>query len=222
MSRLDKAVVIICLGPNPYSSEKTLQSLMVCSGILDYFRSIDGKGYIMTINFSGTKMLQAKTPEMAEASLRDDCEDWAGALHRVDERLAQTPQHCRHCEVIFVGTKEVPSRIQNAPALCRRLKARGVRINSVMVEPTVVDPAGPGAGPLRGWKMLTPSAPFFDENDPEKQEVGSGMLELARATGGLTLFPNTEGKLAVHNLFSEMFRRWGKGYWESTAIEQPQ
>lgn len=220
MSRFDKAIVIICLGKNPYATEKTLQSLVVCSGILDYFRAIHGKGYLMTINFSGTKLLQAKTPEMAEDSLRDDCNDWAGALQRAQERLEQDAppgRRYRHCEIVLVGTDEVPSRIEDAPATCQRLKLDGIRVNSVVVEPARNDEDSTTR--MGGWRVLTPSLQFYD--DGEEEEGGYGMVGLARATGGLTLEPNSEGKLAVHQLFGEMFRRWGKDYWDSSASRAP-
>lgn len=219
MSRFDKALIIICLGKNPYSPEKTLQSLMICSGILDYFRAIHGKGYLMTINFSGTKLLAAKTPAMAEASLRDDCSDWAGALQRAEERMEQdSPRRYRYCEIVLVGTDEVPSRIEDAPELCQRLKLDGIRINSMVVEPILKDEEGAGATQTGGWRMLTPSLQFYD--DGEEEEGRLGMVGLARATGGLTLEPNTEGKLAVHQLFGEMFRRWGKDYWDSNGTNR--
>lgn len=215
MSRSDKAVIIICLGPNPTSPEKTMQSLKVCSGILDYFRGVHGKGYLMAINFSLTKLVQAKTPEMAEASLRNDCHDWAGALQRAHERLAQdSPRRYRHCEIVLVGTDEVPSRVEDASTLCERLNLDGVRVNSIMVEPKVSDEDGAAATSLGEWAIVTPT---FEEEDG-----GWGMIRLARATGGLSLEPNSEGKLAVHQLFGEMFRRWGKDYWASANTTRQQ
>lgn len=61
--------------------------------------------------------------------------------------------------------------------------------------------------------MLTPSLQYHD--DGKRENDGFGMVGLARATGGLTLEPTSEGKLAVHQLFGEMFRRWGEEYWKT-------
>lgn len=214
----EKAVVIICLGLNPYSLDKTLQSLMVCSGVLDYFRAIHGRGYIMTINFSGTRLLQAKTPEMAEACLREECYDWAGVLERAEQRMGKdTPEQCRHCELVFVGTDEVPKKIRDVPGVCQRLRLNGIRINSIVVEPTLGKEEGSGPVPMRGWTMLTPSREYHHPDDSDEEDSEWNMVRIARATGGLTLEPNTEGKLAVHQLFGEMFRRWGEDYWKSAS-----
>lgn len=230
----DKAVVVICLGINPYSSEKTLQGLMVCSGILDYFRAINGRGYIMTVNFSGTRLLQAKTPEQAAACLREDCLDWSSVLDRAVARLRRDAPAaaCRHVEVVLVGTDDVPSRVRDPASACARLRGNGVRVNSILIESPGDDgddddSSGRGRGSsipkAGGWKILDGS-PTTDRSDSwyEPEEVSWGMVRLARETGGLSLLPNTEGKLAMHQLFSEMFRRWGEGYWKSASAGQKQ
>lgn len=218
--------MVICLGINPYSPEKTMQGLVVCSGILDYFRAIQGRGYIMTINFSGTRLLQAKTPEQAAACLREDCTDWAGVLDKAVNRLRRDAPSCRHVEVVLVGTDEVPSHIRDSADLCRRFKGNGIRINSILIEPTNEDADGGRRGTRSfssggGWTILDgspTSARASSMYEPEPDVWG--MVRLARETGGLSLLPNTEGKLAMHQLFSEMFRRWGEGYWKSTSAGQ--
>lgn len=229
----DRAAVIICLGIHPHNPDKTLQSLMVCSGVLDYFRAIHGNGYIMTINFSGTKLLQAKTPEQAAASLREDCEDWSTVLDRAVNRVKRdAPSSCKFVEIILIGTDEVPCRIRDCATLCGQFKASALRINSILVEPPADD--GSGAPPAytkpSGWTILSsPSrSSYYPEDvaqEPESYEDvfedGWGMVRIARETGGLTLLPNAEGKLAIHQLFSEMFRRWGESYWKSATPAGP-
>lgn len=224
----DKAAVVICLGINPYSSDKTMQGLMVCSGILDYFRAIHGRGYIMTINFSGTRLLQAKTPEQAAACLREDCLDWSSVLDRAVARLRRdAPASCSHIEVVLVGTDDVPSRVRDPADACAKLRANGVRVNSILIEAPGDDDDGTGrpAPKAGGWTILdgSPTKDRADSWYEEPVEVASwGMVRLARETGGLSLLPNTEGKLAMHQLFSEMFRRWGEGYWKSASAGQRQ
>lgn len=232
MSQDDRAAVVICLGINPYSPEKTMQGLVVCSGILDYFRAIQGRGYIMTINFSGTRLLQAKTPEQAAACLREDCADWAGVLDKAVQRLRRDAPACRHVEVVLVGTDEVPSHVRDSAELCRRFKGNGIRINSILIEPTGDDEnggGGPNGGSGRGFSNTGGGWTILDGSPTSSVRASSlydaepdvwGMVRLARETGGLSLLPNTEGKLAMHQLFSEMFRRWGEGYWKSTTAGQ--
>lgn len=214
-SHFDKAIIIICLGINPTARDKPLKSLLVCSGVLDYFRAIQGRGYIMTINFSGSKLLQATTPAMLEACLREDGTSWASVLRRAEERISRdAPQQCGHCEIVCVGTDQVPfPAAEDGPAVwSQRLRRRGIRVNSIVVQD---EPGTAGSYKNGSWRMLTPSAQYDDDSDTETE--GRGIGELARATGGLTLEPNAEGKLAVHQLFGEMFRRWGEDYWRSAS-----
>lgn len=216
----DKAAVVLCLGFNPHSLDKTMDSLTVCSGILDYFRAIHGRGYIMTINFSGTRLLQAKTPEEAGACIREECLDWKTVLDRAVERINNdAPASCKYVEVVLVGTDEVPSKIKDSAELCRGFRTSGVRINSILVEASSASEGpAPEAYPSNsGWTVLdhspTSQGSWYEEED------GWGMIRIARETGGLTLSPNTEGKLAIHQLFSEMFRRWGEDYWKAASAD---
>lgn len=223
MDQFEKAAVIVCLGLNPNSLDKTMQSLVVCSGILDYFRAIHGRGYIMTINFSGTKLLKAKNPDQAQACLREDCYDWDAVIARAAERAsADVPESCRYVELVLVGTDEVPCRVDRPDALCRQLKARGIRINSVVIEPGAdgVNRSSFMPQAAGGWIVID-NSPKGDAH-PRRGDGPAdwGMVQLARGTGGLTLMPNTEGKLAIHQLFSEMFRRWGEAYWKSAGASK--
>lgn len=232
----DKAALVICLGINPQSEEKTLQGLVVCSGILDYFRAIHGRGYIMTINFSGTKLLAARTPEQAAACLREECKDWSSVIDRAVMRLRRdAPAACRHTEVVLVGTDEVPSRVRDPEDACARLRGNGVRVNSIVIEASADEGGesdgegggGRGGGVMRGaarkmggWKIISQVSERTKSWYEPDVEGSWGMVRLARETGGLSLLPNAEGKLAMHQLFSEMFRRWGETYWKSASAGQ--
>lgn len=235
MDSADKAAVVLCLGLHPQSLDKTIQSLVVCSGVLDYFRAIHGRGYIMTVNFSGTKLLQANTHDEGAACLREDCPDWRTVLDKAITRVRRdAPESCRYIELILIGTDEVPSGIADPAAVCRELREGGIRINSIVLEGGGAGGGGAdgtGDGPdgssgrnawkNNGWVVLD------DENDDDDDEDGASrkntkgwnMTRFARETGGLSLFPNTEGKLAIHQLFGEMFRRWGDNYWKSAAAD---
>ncbi|KAF3768570.1 hypothetical protein M406DRAFT_326998 [Cryphonectria parasitica EP155] len=223
MDQSDRAAVIVCLGPHPQSLDKTMQSLVVCSGILDYFRATQGRGYIMTINFSGTRLLQARDPDEAQACLREDCRDWSAILARAAERArADAPETCRHVEVVLVGTNDCPAGAADLDTLCRQLKAQGIRVNAVVVEPE-----SPTSGRTRssfvpglagGWIVLDDGP----AGEARRRQTGPnwGMVQIARGTGGLTLMPNAEGKLAIYQLFTEIFRRWGEQYWSMAAAHK--
>lgn len=192
-----------------------MQSLVVCSGVLDYFRAIHGRGFIMTVNFSGTKLLSASNHKEGQACLREDCPDWRTVLEKALSRARRdAPESCKYIEVVLIGTDEVPSGIRDPEAMCREFRQNGVRINSIVLE------GGSAQGVVgatqssfnnNGWIIID------DEGMPTHTE-GWSMSRFARETGGLTLFPNTEGKLAIHQLFGEVFRRWGDNYWKKASV----
>lgn len=212
----DKAAVVLCLGLHPSSLDKTMQSLVVCSGVLDYFRAIHGRGFIMTVNFSGTKLLSASNHVEGQACLREDCPDWRAVLDKALARVRRdAPESCKYIEVVLIGTDEVPSGIRDPDALCREFRASGVRINSIVLEGVGSEYGVVGSGNAssfnkNGWIII-------DEEGTPSYNEGWSMARFARETGGLTLFPNTEGKLAIHQLFGEMFRRWGDEYWKKAT-----
>lgn len=216
----DKAALVLCLGLHPDSLDKTMQSLVVCSGVLDYFRAIHGRGFIMTVNFSGTKLLSASNHVEGQACLREDCPDWRTVLDKALARVRRdAPESCKYIEVVLIGTDEVPSGIRDPDAVCRDFRASGVRINSIVLEGAGSDDygvvggggsGGPSSFNKNGWVII-------DEEGAPSYNEGWHMARFARETGGLTLFPNTEGKLAIHQLFGEMFRRWGDEYWKKAS-----
>lgn len=223
-SNAENAAVVLCLGLHPTSLDKTMQSLVVCSGVLDYFRAIHGRGFIMTVNFSGTKLLRASNHVEGEACLREDCHDWRSVLDKALDRVRRdAPESCKHVEVVLIGTDEVASGIPDPDAVCREFRGGGVRINSIVLEGGEDAGGGDGGGVggpggvggksafhKNGWVII-------DEDGAPSYTEGWNMARFARETGGLTLFPNTEGKLAIHQLFGEMFRRWGEDYWKKAA-----
>lgn len=207
----DKAAVVLCLGLHPSSLDKTMQSLIVCSGVLDYFRAIHGRGFIMTVNFSGTKLLNANNHVEGQACLREDCPDWRAVLDKALARVRRdAPASCKYIEVVLIGTDDVPSGIRDPEAVCNEFRDSGVRINAIVLD--AVDGGGPASSSFNknGWVII-------DEEGSSSYTEGWSMARFARETGGLTLFPNTEGKLAIHQLFGEMFRRWGEEYWKKAS-----
>lgn len=179
----------------------------------------------MAVNFSATRLLHARTPAQAEASLRDDSYDWGAVLDRAVERLDRDvpagagDDRKRHVEILLVGTNEVPAVKSSSAALCARFRARGMRVNAVLVGASAAEAAALGdSGPAleeNGWTIVEDS-PGSSTTWYEDDEAW-GMVRLARETGGLVLWPDEGGRLAVHQLFGEMFRRWGEAYWNSSA-----
>lgn len=197
-----------------------MKSLAICSGVLDYLRDVQGRGCIMTVNFSGRRLLQSNSPKLAEQCIREDCEDWCDVLDAASRLVKRNAAGCTELEVLLVGTDEVPCRGDPA-SVCQACKGNGIRINSILTDstqPTSSPQQGSGRRHER-FEIISVADPFADPEEdavPAAQRTrGWDMTRLARETGGLTLRPNTEGKLALHLLFGEMFRRWGEQYWRA-------
>ncbi|KAI3395864.1 hypothetical protein diail_801 [Diaporthe ilicicola] len=217
---LPRAAIVICLGLSPLSQDRTMKSLAICSGVLDYLRDVQGRGCIMTVNFSGRRLLQSNSPKVAEQCIREDCEDWCDILDAASRLVKRNAAECTELEVVLVGTSEVPCRGDPA-SMCQAYKGNGIRINSILTEPAqaTASPTQGGRQKAERFEIISVADPFADPEDDDmfvRQDTGGwDMTRLARETGGLTLSPNTEGKLALHLLFGEMFRRWGEGYWRA-------
>lgn len=217
---LPRAAIVICLGLSPVSQDRTMKSLAICSGVLDYLRDVQGRGCIMTVNFSGRRLLQSNSPKLAEQCIREDCEDWCDVLDAASRLVKRNAAECTELEILLVGTDEVPCRGDPA-SLCQAYKGNGIRINSILTDSTqpTTSPQQSSSRRTERFEVISVADPFVD---PEEDAVAAGrrtrgwdMTRLARETGGLTLSPNTEGKLALHLLFGEMFRRWGEQYWRA-------
>lgn len=161
-----------------------------------------------------------------EACLREDCPDWRSVLDKALARVRRdAPESCKYIEVVLIGTDEVPSGIPDPDVVCREFRASGVRINAIVLEGGAggeyggvgggVGGDGQSAFNKNGWIMIDET-----EDGAPSYTDGWNMARFARETGGLTLFPNTEGKLAIHQLFGEMFRRWGDEYWKKAGMKR--
>ena len=217
---LPRAAIVICLGLSPVSQDRTMKSLAICSGVLDYLRDVQGRGCIMTVNFSGRRLLQSNSPKLAEQCIREDCEDWCDVLDAASRLVKRNAAECTELEILLVGTDEVPCRGDPA-SLCQAYKGNGIRISSILTDSTqpTTSPQQGSSRRTERFEVISVADPFVD---PEEDAMAAGrrtrgwdMTRLARETGGLTLSPNTEGKLALHLLFGEMFRRWGEQYWRA-------
>lgn len=215
---LPRAAIVICLGLSPVSQDRTMKSLAICSGVLDYLRDVQGRGCIMTVNFSGRRLMQSNSPKLAEQCIREDCEDWCDVLDAASRLVKRNAAECTELEVLLVGTDEVPCR-GDPLSICQAYRGNGIRINSILTDstqPTTSPQQGSGRRPER-FEIISVADPFADPEEDAMSAAqrtrGWDMTRLARETGGLTLSPNTEGKLALHLLFGEMFRRWGEQYW---------
>src|SRR4051812_19676782 len=91
---LPRAAIVICLGLSPISHDRTMKSLAICSGVLDYLRGIQGRGYIMTVNFSGRRLMQSNSPKTAEQCIRGDCEKWCDVLEAASRLLKRNGAEC--------------------------------------------------------------------------------------------------------------------------------
>jgi hypothetical protein len=216
-----RAAIVICLGLSPVSQDRTMRSLAVCSGVLDYLRAVQGRGCIMTVNFSGRRLMQSNSPKLAEQCIREDCEDWCDVLNAASRLVKRNAPECTELEVLLVGPDEVPCRGDPA-SICQAYKGNGIRINSILTDSTqsTTSPLlGSGGRKTERFEIISVADPFADPEEDAMSAAQRGrewdMTRLARETGGLTLSPNTEGKLAVHLLFGEMFRRWGEKYWKA-------
>lgn len=217
---LPRAAIVICLGLSPVSQDRTMKSLAICSGVLDYLRDVQGRGCIMTVNFSGRRLLQSNSPKIAEQCIREDCEDWCDVLDAASRLVKRNAPDCTEMEVVLVGTDEVPCR-GDAVSMCQAFKGNGIRVNSILTDSTqqTASPTQAGIRKTERFEIISVAGPFADpeESGPFMRQLPGAwdMTRLARETGGLTLSPNTEGKLALHLLFGEMFRRWGEEYWKA-------
>ncbi|KAH8780299.1 hypothetical protein F5883DRAFT_638839 [Diaporthe sp. PMI_573] len=217
---LPRAAIVICLGLSPVSQDRTMKSLAICSGVLDYLRDVQGRGCIMTVNFSGRRLLQSNSPKLAEQCIREDCEDWCDVLDAASRLVKRNAAECTELEILLVGTDEVPCRGDPA-SLCQAYKGNGIRINSILTDSTqpTTSPQQGSSRRTERFEVISVADPFVDPGEDAmaagRRTRGWDMTRLARETGGLTLSPNTEGKLALHLLFGEMFRRWGEQYWRA-------
>lgn len=218
---LPRAAIVICLGLSPVSQDRTMKSLAICSGVLDYLRDVQGRGCIMTVNFSGRRLLQSNSPKLAEQCIREDCEDWCDVLDAASRLVKRNAAECTELEVLLVGTDEVPCR-GDPGSVCQAYKGNGIRINSILTDSTQTTSSPQQGGSRRTdrFEIISVADPFADPDEDAmsagQRSRGWDMTRLARETGGLTLSPNTEGKLALHLLFGEMFRRWGEQYWRAS------